>query len=58
MLLATRIVVMHARPGRIVQDIPNPFANQLRDETTANLRLSREFVEMREYLVTSIRDTH
>lgn len=58
LLLATRIVVMHARPGRIVQDIPNPFANQLRDETTANLRLSREFVEMREYLVTSIRDTH
>ncbi|HEY9627035.1 MAG TPA: ABC transporter ATP-binding protein [Coleofasciculaceae cyanobacterium] len=54
MLLATRIVIMHARPGRIVQDIPNPFAK--RTESASHLRLSREFVEMREHLVTSIRE--
>lgn len=58
LLLATRIVVMHARPGRIVKDIPNPFANQLGYESTVHLRLSRDFMEMREYLVASIRDVH
>jgi ABC-type nitrate/sulfonate/bicarbonate transport system ATPase subunit len=57
LLLATRIVVMHARPGRIVRDIANPFVNRLHSETAANLRLSREFVEMREHLVASIRET-
>jgi taurine transport system ATP-binding protein len=57
LLLATRIVVMHAHPGRVVRDIANPFAEHvLRGESAAKLRLSREFVEMREQLVDSIRD--
>jgi taurine transport system ATP-binding protein len=55
LLLATRIVVMHAHPGRIVQDLSNPFAHRLGGESAAKLRLSREFVEMREQLVDSIR---
>lgn len=59
LLLATRIVVMHARPGRIIKDLSNPFAHRLRAESAAKLRLSREFVEMREQLVDSIRsDNH
>jgi ABC-type taurine transport system ATPase subunit len=58
LLLATRIVVMHARPGRIVKEVQNPFANHLGEETAANLRLSRNFIEMREHLVASIRDAH
>lgn len=55
LLLATRIVVMHARPGRIVRDIENPFAKRPADLSAASLRLSREFVEARQQLVESIR---
>lgn len=57
LLLATRIVVMHARPGRIVKDILNPFAHRAADESATRLRVSKEFVEMREQLVNSIRST-
>lgn len=55
LLLATRIIVMHARPGRIVKDITNPFADRAADVSATELRLSREFVKMREHLVNSIR---
>ena len=54
LLLATRIVVMHARPGRIVEIIANPFAKQLGDISAAQLRVKPEFIEMREKLVESI----
>jgi ABC-type taurine transport system ATPase subunit len=56
LLLATQIVIMHPNPGRIVKAIANPFAGQLGREITSNLRSSREFVQMREYLVASIKD--
>ena len=55
LLLATRIVVLHARPGRVVKDIVNPFAHRSNEVTPASLRLSREFLEMRQNLVDSIR---
>lgn len=55
LLLATRIVIMHARPGRIVKDIANPFADRPADVSATDLRLSSEFVKMREDLVNSIR---
>ncbi|MCA2552316.1 MAG: ABC transporter ATP-binding protein [Microcystis sp. M04BS1] len=55
LLLATRIVVLHARPGRVVKDIVNPFAHRDHEVTPASLRLSREFLEMRQNLVDSIR---
>jgi ABC-type nitrate/sulfonate/bicarbonate transport system ATPase subunit len=58
LLLATRIVVMHAHPGRIVKDVTNPFTQQLGDQSTTKLRLSKEFIEMREQLVNSIRDVN
>ncbi len=48
---------MHARPDRGIKDIVNPFANRSPDISTSNLRLSKEFVEMREQLVNSIRHT-
>jgi taurine transport system ATP-binding protein len=54
LLLASRIIVMHARPGRIVTEIQNPFS--ARSESAPQLRLSREFIEMREHLVMSIRE--
>lgn len=56
LLLATRIIVMHAHPGRVVKDLSNPFAHRLREESATKLRLSRAFVEMREQLVDSIRN--
>ncbi|MBD2100287.1 ABC transporter ATP-binding protein [Leptolyngbya sp. FACHB-261] len=56
LLLATRIIVMHAHPGRIVQDIVNPFARQLGTESAAQLRSTREFVDLREHLVASIHE--
>ncbi|CCI36913.1 MAG: ABC transporter ATP-binding protein [Microcystis sp.] len=55
LLLATRIVILHARPGRVVKDIFNPFAYRDHEVTPASLRLSREFLEMRQNLVDSIR---
>lgn len=56
MLLSTRILVMHARPGRIVTDQTNPFVDRIQTETAAKLRLTKEFIEMREHLVSSIRE--
>ena len=54
LLLATRIIVMHARPGRIVQNLENPFAHALGHQTATQLRVSKDFVQMREHLVSSI----
>ena len=56
LLLASRIIIMHARPGRIVNEIQNPFST--RSESATQLRLSREFIEMREHLVTNIREVN
>ncbi|HEY9618821.1 MAG TPA: ABC transporter ATP-binding protein [Crinalium sp.] len=58
LLLATRIVVMHANPGRVVKSIANPFANQLGTVSTADLRSSKAFVQIREQLVESIKPVH
>lgn len=58
LLLATRIVVMHAHPGRIVKELVNPFVHKLAHQSAAKLRLSRDFVEMREHLVDSIRSSN
>jgi taurine transport system ATP-binding protein len=55
LLLGTRIIIMHARPGRIVKEFVNPFAHRPEAETATNLRISKEFVEAREFLVNSIR---
>jgi len=55
LLLGTRIIILHARPGRIVKEFINPFAHRPEEETATNLRISREFIEAREFLVNSIR---
>ncbi|MDJ0706117.1 MAG: ATP-binding cassette domain-containing protein [Leptolyngbyaceae cyanobacterium MO_188.B28] len=57
LLLSTRIILMYANPGRIVEDIPNSFSAKLREITPSELRLSREFIEMREYLVRRIKES-
>ncbi len=57
LLLATRIIVMHAGPGRIVHDLANPFVHRSGSDP-GKLRLSKEFVEMREFLVSSIQNVN
>lgn len=57
LLLSTRIILMYANPGRIVEDIANPFSAQLADMAPSELRVSKEFIEMREYLVRRIKDS-
>ena len=54
LLLSTRIVVMHANPGRIIKIIDNPFAHGLQEQSAASLRVQPEFIHMREQLVASI----
>jgi ABC-type nitrate/sulfonate/bicarbonate transport system ATPase subunit len=58
LLLSTRILVMHSAPGRIVQDLVNPFAYRLGERSLTELRSSQKFVEMREYLVSGIKEAH
>lgn len=54
LLLATRIVVMHARPGRIVRQLNNPFVGALEQLTADELRTLPEFVRLRQELIASI----
>ena len=54
LLLASRIVIMHARPGRLVEIIENPFTRDSGDRSAARLRMKPEFIQMREQLVKSI----
>lgn len=55
LLLSTRVILMYPHPGRIVEDIRNPFSKQLQDTSPSDIRVSKEFIEMREHLVALIR---
>lgn len=57
LLLSTRIILMYANPGRIVEDIANPFSAKLKDTSPSELRLSKDLIEMREYLVRRIKES-
>lgn len=54
LILATRIIVMHAHPGRIVQELVNPFCGSLDRTNPTELRTSPEFVQLRQQLISSI----
>ena len=56
LLLSTRIVVMHSRPGRIFKIVENPFAHGLKEQSAASLRVTPDFIQMREQLVASIHE--
>jgi ABC-type taurine transport system ATPase subunit len=58
LLLATRIMVMYPNPGRIVKEMVNPFAHELGHYSTSQVRSSKAFVEMREYLISGIRGSY
>ncbi|GAB4216570.1 MAG: ABC transporter ATP-binding protein [Synechococcales cyanobacterium] len=53
LLLATRIVVMGAAPGRILRDQVSPLAHT---SITEDVVLSHEFIALRQSLITTIRD--
>lgn len=57
LLLSTRIILMYANPGRIVEDLANPFSAMLSQVSASELRLSKAFIEMREYLVQRIKES-
>lgn len=54
LLLSTRILVLKANPGRIETVLENPFINELKQKSVKDVRLSKKFVEMREYLISKI----
>jgi taurine transport system ATP-binding protein len=54
LLLAKRIIIMHPNPGRIVKDFPNPLLSKGKDKAFNSLRASKEFMEMRRYLIAQI----
>lgn len=54
LLLSTRILVLKANPGRVETVIENPFINELKQKQIKDVRLSKQFVEMREYLISKI----
>lgn len=57
LLLSTRIILMYPNPGRIVEDIANPFSAKLSEMPPSDLRVSKDFIEMREYLVGRIKES-
>lgn len=57
LLLSTRIILMYPNPGRIVEDIANPFSAKLSEMPPSELRVSKDFIEMREYLVRRIKES-
>ncbi|WP_236595894.1 ABC transporter ATP-binding protein [Paenibacillus sp. EPM92] len=54
LLLASRIIIMHPSPGRIVQDFDNPLHLKFADESFEHIRSTREFAELRTFLFTQI----
>lgn len=54
LILSTRIVVMHAHPGRIAEQIPNPFRDVLDTMSITELRTMPEFIRLRQQLVSAI----
>ncbi|MBE9060509.1 ABC transporter ATP-binding protein [cf. Phormidesmis sp. LEGE 11477] len=57
LLLSTRVILMYANPGRIVENIKNPFSKKLAETSPTELRVSKDFIEMREYLVRRIKES-
>lgn len=53
LLLGKRIIIMHSKPGRIVNDFINPLS-KFKDDSFRLLRGRKEFSQMREYLLDQI----
>ncbi|MFZ4677778.1 MAG: ABC transporter ATP-binding protein [Nodosilinea sp.] len=54
LILSTRVVVMHAQPGRIVEQIPNPFRDVFDHMSITELRTMPEFIRLRQQMVSAI----
>ena len=53
LLLGKRIIIMHPKPGRIIKDFMNPLS-KFKSKSFRLLRSTKEFSEMREYLIDQI----
>ena len=57
LLLATRLVLLSPRPGRIVEELAPPFARRYADgEPARALKLDREFLSLREHVLSRVLD--
>jgi taurine transport system ATP-binding protein len=54
LFLSTRILVMKEKPGRIAENIINPLARTHVNQSFSQLRSTKEFAQMREYLISKI----
>lgn len=55
LLLGKRIIIMHPKPGRIVNDFINPLS-KINQDSSRSLRTTKEFGKMREYLINQIQN--
>ncbi|GMO00843.1 ABC transporter ATP-binding protein [Parageobacillus thermoglucosidasius] len=55
LLLGKRILVMHAKPGRIVVDLQNPLSQH--NQSVQEIKHSKEFNDLRYYLISTIRNS-
>ncbi|WP_286905543.1 ABC transporter ATP-binding protein [Clostridium sp. UBA1652] len=55
LLLGKRIIIMHPNPGRIIKDFINPLS-KFKSDSFRLLRSTKEFSEMREYLIDQIQN--
>ncbi|AKG37803.1 taurine ABC transporter ATP-binding protein [Paenibacillus durus ATCC 35681] len=54
LLLASRLVVMHPGPGRIVEDFANPLTTGDTQRSFGEIRASQEYAVLRQFLVSRI----
>ncbi len=52
--LATRIIVMHPKPGRVVLDTQNPLQSGRYEEGT--FQYHEKFMELRQFFISKIRE--
>lgn len=52
--LATRIIVMHPKPGRVILDTQNPLQSERYEEGT--LQYHEKFMELRQFFISKIRE--
>lgn len=56
LMLGTRVLVLSAHPGRIVEDLSLPFSTRIMQEQLSDLQFSDEFYEKREHLLKIIHE--
>ncbi len=58
LLLASRIIVLSKRPGRVIEDIPARFSRQIIEDGVTDIKFTEEFYRYREKLLKLINSQH